>query len=236
MTGASFAAPGGRCHHKGRHERGGFPELFAMMGRGRGFGPGPGGPGGFGGPGGGFGGPGDFRGGPGGHRGPRGGRRARRGDIRSAILLLLSEEPRNGYGLMQEIEERSGGVWRPSPGSVYPALSQLEDEGLVRATETDGRKSFTLTDEGTAHVETNRERMGTPWETVGEGAHDELHELRHAAQALAVAAMQVAQTGSKAQLAEAKAILEEGRRSLYRLLAGDSPQDTQDTDQQDAEQ
>ena len=219
MTGASFAAPTGRCHHKGRHERGGFPELLAMMGRGRGFGPGPGGPGGFGGPG-------DFRGGggPGGHRGPRGGRRARRGDIRSAILLLLAEEPRNGYGLMQEIEERSGGVWRPSPGSVYPALSQLEDEGLVHATETDGRKSFTLTDEGTAHVETNRERMGTPWETVGEGAHDELHELRHAAQALAVAAMQVAQTGSKAQLGEAKAILEDARRSLYRLLAGDTPE------------
>jgi DNA-binding PadR family transcriptional regulator len=218
MTGASFAAPTGRCHHKGRHG-GGFPELFAMMGRGRGFGPGPGGPGGFGGPG-------DFRGGggPGGHRGPRGGRRARRGDIRSAILLLLAEEPRNGYGLMQEIEERSGGVWRPSPGSVYPALSQLEDEGLVRATDTDGRKSFTLTDEGTAHVDTNRERMGTPWETVGEGAHDELHELRHAAQALAVAAMQVAQTGSKGQLGEAKAILEDARRSLYRLLAGDTPE------------
>jgi DNA-binding PadR family transcriptional regulator len=211
MTGASFAAPTGRCHHKGRHERGGIPELFAMMGRGRGFGPGPGGPGG----------PGDFRGG--GHRGPRGGRRARRGDIRSAILLLLAEEPRNGYGLMQEIEERSGGVWRPSPGSVYPALSQLEDEGLVRATEHEGRKSFTLTDEGTAHVEANRERYGTPWETVGEGAHDELHELRHAAQALAIAAMQVAQTGTKDQLGEAKAILEESRRRLYRLLAGDAP-------------
>src|SRR5947209_7088053 len=99
-------------------------------------------------------------------RGGRGGRRARRGDIRSAILLLLSEEPRNGYGLMQEIEERSGGIWRPSPGSVYPALSQLEDEGLVRVVEEDGRKSFTLTDEGTAHVEANRERIGTPWETV----------------------------------------------------------------------
>src|SRR5947209_18439327 len=88
------------------------------------------------------------RGGP----GPRG-RRARRGDIRSAILLLLDEEPRNGYGLMQEIEERSGGIWRPSPGSVYPALSQLEDEGLVRVVEDGGRKSFTLTDEGKEHVE-----------------------------------------------------------------------------------
>ena len=169
-----------------------------------------GGPGGFGGPGGGF--------GRGGRR-----RRMRRGDVRAALLVLLAEEPRNGYGLMQEIEERSGGVWRPSPGSVYPALSQLEDEDLVRATETEGRKSFELTDEGTAHVEANRERFGTPWETVGEGATNELHELRHAVGALAAAAVQVGQTGTKAQLGEAKAVLEEARRALYRVLAGDTP-------------
>jgi DNA-binding PadR family transcriptional regulator len=229
MTGASYAAPHGRCHHKGEpggEARAFFPEFLAMMGRGRGFGQGggPEGRGGFG--------PGGFGGPPGGphHRG-RGGRRARRGDIRSAILLLLAEEPRNGYGLMQEIEERSGGVWRPSPGSVYPALSQLEDEGLVHATEHDGRKSFTLTDEGTAHVEANRERFGTPWETVGEGASGELHELRHSAQALAIAAMQVAQTGTKEQLAEAKAILEDARRGLYRLLAGDAPTDDPQDDE-----
>jgi DNA-binding PadR family transcriptional regulator len=221
MTGATYAAPHGRCHHKQHRGEGRafFPEFLAMMGSGRGQGGGPGlGRGGFGGPGGPHAGP--------HHRGGRGGRRARRGDIRSAILLLLAEEPRNGYGLMQELEERSGGVWRPSPGSVYPALSQLEDEGLVRATEHEGRKSFTLTDEGTAHVEANRERMGTPWETVGEGASGELHELRHAAQALAIAAMQVAQTGTKDQLAEAKAILEDARRGLYRLLAGDAPEDS----------
>jgi len=219
MTGASHAAPHGRCHHKQHHGEGRafIPELLAMMGGGRGMGgPGPG----FG-RGGGFGGP---LGGPH-HRGGRGGRRARRGDIRSAILLLLAEEPRNGYGLMQELEERSGGVWRPSPGSVYPALSQLEDEGLIQAAEHDGRKSFTLTDEGTAHVEANRERMGTPWEAVGEGASSELHDLRNAVAALAAAAMQVAQTGTKEQLGEAKALLEEARRGLYRLLAGDPPAD-----------
>ena len=175
-----------------RHRRGGFP-----------------GWGGFEGPG---------RGGP--HH--RGGRRARRGDTRSAILLLLAEEPRNGYGVMQEIEERSGGMWRPSPGSVYPALAQLEDEGLVRASEEDGRKTFTLTDEGSAYVEANRERMGTPWNTAGEGATGELHELRRALQALAAATMQVAQTATKEQLAEATQLLEDTRRSLYRLLAGDS--------------
>src|SRR6267142_1980350 len=79
--------------------------------------------------------------------GGRGGK-ARRGDIRTAALLLLAEEPRNGYQIMQEVEERSNGVWRPSPGSVYPALQQLEDEGLIRSQETDGRKLFALTDEG----------------------------------------------------------------------------------------
>src|SRR4051794_26451555 len=106
-------------------------------------------------------------------RGGRGGKRARRGDIRSAILLLLAEEPRNGYGLMQEIEERSGGIWRPSPGSVYPALSQLEDEGLVRVVEEEGRKTFTLTDEGKQHVAANKERIGTPCETAAEGTPGE---------------------------------------------------------------
>src|ERR1700759_1634827 len=85
--------------------------------------------------------------GPGG--GPRGrGRKARRGDIRTAALLLLAEEPRNVYQIMQEVEQRSDGVWRPSPGSVYPALAQLEDEGLIRSREADGRKGLAITDEG----------------------------------------------------------------------------------------
>src|SRR3954447_14342321 len=83
-----------------------------------------------------------------GARGPR----ARRGDVRAALLALLAEEPRNGYGLMQEIERRSDGLWRPSPGSVYPALQQLEDEALVRTVDQEGRKLFELTDAGRAHV------------------------------------------------------------------------------------
>src|SRR4051795_6473501 len=79
----------------------------------------------------------------------------RRGDGGAALLVLLAEEPRNGYGLMQEIEHRSGGGWRPSPGSVYPALQQLEDEGLVRSVESGGRRQYELTDEGRAHVDEN---------------------------------------------------------------------------------
>ncbi len=102
-----------------------------------------------------WGGPGGF-GGPGGPRGPR----AARGDVRAAALALLAEEPRNGYQLMQEIEERSGGVWRPSPGAIYP-LSQLEDEGLVTATKQGSGRTFELTDEGRAHVEEHKSASGT---------------------------------------------------------------------------
>ena len=136
-----------RSRH-GRHGPFGGPE-----GPGRGFG----GPGrGFGGPFGGppWGGPGGR--GPGGPGGRHGGRR-RRGDVRTALLLLLAEEPRNGYQLMQEIEERSGGRWRPSPGSVYPALSQLEDEGLVRwPSKVEPGRVFEITDAGREHLETRR--------------------------------------------------------------------------------
>ena len=94
----------------------------------------------------------EFMFGPGGRGGPWGGRggggRARRGDVRAALLLLLAENPQNGYQLIQEIERRTEGVWKPSPGSVYPALQQLEDEGLVRTAETEGKKAYELTAEG----------------------------------------------------------------------------------------
>jgi DNA-binding PadR family transcriptional regulator len=154
--------------------------------------------------------------GPGGFsRGPR----ARRGDVRAALLVLLAEEPRNGYGLMQEIEARSNGAWRPSPGSVYPALSQLEDEGLVRAQEAGGRKQFDLTDEGRAYVSEHADELGTPWEEVGGG--EPIGELRTLVFSVGAAVMQVVQAGSADQIAEASKVLEETRRSLYRILAGD---------------
>src|SRR5882757_5567728 len=111
-------------------------------------------------------------------RGPRGrGRKARRGDIRTAALLLLAEEPRNGYQIMQEVEQRSDGVWRPSPGSVYPALQQLEDEGLIRSQESDGRKLYALTDAGRERVQERPDDATAPWEQMSGDVSSEQHEL-----------------------------------------------------------
>jgi DNA-binding PadR family transcriptional regulator len=168
--------------------------------------------------GGGFGMPGPGFGGPGGRRG-RG--RSRRGNVRAAILLLLEEQPRNGYGLMQEIEERSSGAWRPSPGSVYPALGLLEDEGLIAPAEGDQGKAFALTDAGRSYVEEHREHWGVPWEAAAEGMPAGMRDLRHSIGQLAMAAMQAAQTGNAETIGEVRRILDDARKSIYRLLAGD---------------
>lgn len=150
--------------------------------------------------------------------------RARRGDVRAALLVLLDEEPRNGYGLMQEIERRSGGMWRPSPGSVYPALAQLEDEELVRAEESGGRRLYHLTDSGREHVETNRAALAEPWAAVAGDMGEGVFELRGLAAQVTAALMQVAFTGTEAQIAEAKQVLGDARRALYRILADGEPE------------
>jgi DNA-binding PadR family transcriptional regulator len=168
---------------------------------------------------------GEFGGGPfggfgpgGGQFGPRGrGRRARRGDIRTAALLLLAEEPRNGYQIMQEVQERSGGIWSPSPGSVYPALQQLEDEGLIRTQEDDGRKLFAITDAGRALLEERGAERPAPWEQTDGAAG--AHELRKLVREVAGAFAQVMRTGSEAQIARAGTVLAGTRRELYRILA-----------------
>jgi DNA-binding PadR family transcriptional regulator len=157
------------------------------------------------------------RGGPfGGGRG-----RARRGDVRAALLLLLAEEPRNGYQLMQAIDERSGGRWRPSPGSVYPALSQLEDEGLIRAIERDATKLYEITDEGRTHLERHGEHAH-PWDIDDEPEFKSLSELRSLVGQIGMATMQVAQAGDEQQVARASEVLIETRRTLYRILAEDA--------------
>lgn len=206
---------------------GGGPEGEGS-GPGGGFGPGPVGPG-FG-PGGrglgmrmGFG-PGFGPGGPGdpGFR-PRGHRRRMRGDVRSAVLALLAEEPRHGYAIMSEITERSAGVWRPSPGSVYPVLQQLQDEGLVTVAESEGRRVFSLTDTGRAYVEEHRAAIGRPWESADPGRGPRTRALAEGMAALAAAVHQVAGFADDAQAARAAAALEETRRIMYRILAGDDP-------------
>jgi DNA-binding PadR family transcriptional regulator len=156
-----------------------------------------------------------------GHRGgPRGrGRKARRGDIRTAALLLLAEEPRNGYQIMQEVQERSGDVWRPSPGSVYPALQQLEDEGLIRSQEIDGRKLFVITDAGQRFVDERGSERPAPWDEMGDEFSGSAHELGRLMREVAHAFTQVIRTGSEAQVAAAGAVLATTRRELYRILA-----------------
>ncbi|HEV2944168.1 MAG TPA: helix-turn-helix transcriptional regulator [Solirubrobacteraceae bacterium] len=157
--------------------------------------------------------------------GPRGrGRKARRGDIRTAALLLLNEEPRNGYEIMQEVEERSDGVWRPSPGSVYPALAQLEDEGLIRSQELDGRKLFALTDEGRAFVQERGTEKPAPWEQMSGDVSNQAHELGKLMREVASAFVQVMKTGSEAQMGEARKILVAARKDLYRILADGDPE------------
>ncbi len=151
--------------------------------------------------------------------GRRRGRKARRGDVRTAALILLAEEPRNGYQIMQELEERSDGLWRPSPGSVYPALQQLEDEGLVRSDEIDGRKVLRLTEAGEAAVRERPEGAPAPWEEFTRDVSDDTIELAGLMKEVAFAFMQVMRVGGASQLAEAKAVLAETRRALYRILA-----------------
>ena len=152
--------------------------------------------------------------------GPRGrGRKARRGDIRTAALLLLAEEPRNGYQIMQEVEERSGGVWRPSPGSVYPALQQLEDEGLIRSEEQDGRKQFVLTAAGQKVVEERGSERPAPGEQVGGDVSEGAREFGRLMREVAFAFAQVMRTGGEGQMAKAREVLTNARRELYRILA-----------------
>jgi DNA-binding PadR family transcriptional regulator len=147
--------------------------------------------------------------------------RARRGDVRAAALALIAEEPRNGYQIIQEISERSGGVWRPSPGSVYPALQQLEDEGLIRTDAGDGgRRAYQLTDEGRNYAEAHADELRTPWADF-DSADSSAIEMRSLIAQVAAAAVQVLSAGTDAQAAQARQVLADTRRALYRILAAD---------------
>ena len=188
----------GRFRAGGRGEGGGGKG----EGRGRGHGHGPGFGAGFGGPG---------RG-----RGPWS--RAKRGDVRAATLLALAEEPMHGYQIMQQLEQRSGGAWRPSPGSVYPTLQLLEDQGLIKGEEAEGKRVFSLTEAGVEEAGKLKEKLGES--PFGEGGEqDPRYALRQAAFQLAGAVKQVAVTGSGDDAQKALEILREARKKIYALLA-----------------
>jgi DNA-binding PadR family transcriptional regulator len=175
-------------------------------------------PGGVGGPGGGWW-PGPF--GPFGPPGPPRGPKAGRGDVRAAILALLREGPRNGYQIMSEIEERSGGAWRPSPGAVYPALQQLADEGLIEAEESAGRRTFSLTDAGHRYVDENPEMARAAWESMAQDEPSEVPGLFVQAARLGGSIVQMAHAGTPEQIHAAEQLLEQTRRQMYQILANE---------------
>jgi hypothetical protein len=149
------------------------------------------------------------------------GMRAGRGEVRTAVLALLAEQPMHGYQIIHEIEERSGGSWKPSAGSVYPTLQLLADEGLISAEESNGRKVYSLTEEGRAAVADVD--MTSPWAATGSSSYSGsgYTALPKAGIELAQAAAQVGRTGTPEQVKQAVIVLDEARRKLYSILAQD---------------
>ncbi|MER7277747.1 PadR family transcriptional regulator [Dactylosporangium sp. NPDC000244] len=147
----------------------------------------------------------------------RGRSRGGRPNVRNAVLALLHERPMHGYEMIQELEQRTGGIWRPSPGSVYPTLQMLEDEGLIVAEESGGRKRFVLTDTGRPEAETAAQNA--PWQEYGDENVSQAQEFRDAAFGIMDALRQVGFNGTSEQRAQALEVLTETRRKLYAILA-----------------
>jgi DNA-binding PadR family transcriptional regulator len=157
------------------------------------------------------------RGGPWREHGHGGGRR-RRGDIRTAVLAALEEAPAHGYELIQRFEEKTAGMWRPSAGSIYPTLQLLEDEGLVRSSERDGKKVYELTDEGRAVAAQRMADAGaSPWAS-GQSTRG-YREYGDAIRQLALASRQAAVTGDPELMAKVTEIIADARKRIYTLLA-----------------
>jgi DNA-binding PadR family transcriptional regulator len=142
----------------------------------------------------------------------------RRGDIRLLLLGALLDGPAHGYELMSRLETRSNGAWRPSPGSVYPTLQLLEEQGLVTGHDESGKRVFELTDPGRTEAEAVRARQDAAAGPEGPAAGP---SLRAAVEQLALAARQVSVAGDPAQVDAASAIVKDARQRLYRLLAED---------------
>ncbi|MGH3794420.1 MAG: PadR family transcriptional regulator [Pseudonocardiaceae bacterium] len=147
--------------------------------------------------------------------------RAARGDVRTAVLALLTERPRHGYEIIQEITARSEGRWRPSPGSVYPTIAQLEDEGMVRTEQTEGRRMVHLTEQGRRYADEHAVQFAAVFKAADNGTDDARLGLADVAGQVATATAQVAQAGTDHQISQAREVLAETRRRLYRILAED---------------
>ncbi len=154
------------------------------------------------------------------------GMRARKGDVRAVILDLLAEGGQwNGYQLIREIDGRTSGMWRPSAGSVYPALQQLEDEGLIRPEGEGRRRMYTLTDAGHAYAESHADELSAAWDAVAGVPDDADVELGDLIRQVMMAVMEVRRAGSADQLAEARRVLSKARRALYQILVQDEDED-----------
>jgi DNA-binding PadR family transcriptional regulator len=147
-----------------------------------------------------------------------GGRRRRRGDVRGEVLTALLDGPAHGYEVIRRLEEKSGGFWRPSAGSVYPTLQLLEDSGMVRASEQDGRRTYELTDEGRAEADEHASRAAEAADDPGLRSR---MDVREAAVSLVKAAVQVGHVGNADQTERATAALRQARQTLYKILAED---------------
>ncbi len=157
----------------------------------------------------------------GGWFGPRGVGRVRRGDVPLALLAVVAEQPRHGYDIIRELQERSGGLWHPSPGSIYPTLQMLEEQGLLSSEDVDGKRIYSITDEGRAHLEERRAKSGeAPWEVAGQGK-ERFAKLVGAMSQLGAAVMQVARAGSSEQVDRATEIVGEARKKIYAILSED---------------
>jgi DNA-binding PadR family transcriptional regulator len=144
----------------------------------------------------------------------------RRGDIRLALLAALVDGPAHGYELIQRLEERTQGRWKPSPGSVYPTLTMLEEQGFARSEQRDDKRIYTITEAGQTELTTRTtEAGGPPWMLGNDpsgGAHG---GLRHAMGQLLMAAKQVGAVGDPALVEQATAVVNDARRKIYALLA-----------------
>ena len=162
----------------------------------------------------------------------RGGRgpKARRGDVRAAILSVLADASLNGYQIIQEIADRSGGAWKPSPGSIYPTLQQLEDEGLVRADSAEGKRTYTLTDEGRTYVAEHADEVAAPWQGMADSEQVD-DGLKPLIGQIAAAIWQIASVGSPDQQARGREALVELRRKLHTILAEPDQSTDESTDE-----